>query len=186
MKTITTPLTHDDVLALRAGERVLINGVIYTGRDAAHKRIVEAMDRGDPLPFDLEGQIIYYVGPCPAKPGQVIGSAGPTTSGRMDSYAPRLIAAGLRGMIGKGLRKPLVVEAMRRHGAVYLVAVGGAGALLAQRIRKAEVVAFPDLGPEAVYRLEVEAFPVFVGIDAHGTDMYAEGVARYRREPRAQ
>lgn len=181
MKTITTPLSETGVRGLFAGDRVLITGTIYTGRDAAHKRMVEAMDRGDRLPFDLDGQIIYYVGPCPAKPGQVIGSAGPTTSGRMDTYAPRLMASGLRGMIGKGLRKPAVVDAMKVHGCVYLVAVGGAGALLAQRIKAAEVVAFPDLGPEAVYRLHVEDFPVFVGIDAAGTDMYAEGVARYRR-----
>ncbi|HAI21158.1 MAG TPA: Fe-S-containing hydro-lyase [Clostridiales bacterium UBA8153] len=181
MKTITTPVSEQMARSLAAGERVLITGTIYTGRDAAHKRMVEALDRGEGLPVDLEGQLIFYVGPCPAKPGQAIGSAGPTTSGRMDAYAPRLMAAGLRGMIGKGLRQPAVVEAMKRYGCVYLVAVGGAGALLAQKITKAEVVAFPDLGPEAIHRLQVENFPVFVGIDAAGTDMYAEGVAKYRR-----
>lgn len=182
MKTITTPLSEQEARSLRAGERVLITGTIYTGRDAAHKRMVEALDRGEKLPIDLEGQLIFYVGPCPAKPGQAIGSAGPTTSGRMDSYAPRLMAVGLRGMIGKGLRQPAVVEAMKRYGCVYLVGTGGAGALLAQKITHAEVVAFPDLGTEAVHRLEVKDFPVFVGIDAAGTDMYAEGVAKYRRK----
>lgn len=182
MKTITTPLSEQVARSLQAGERVLITGTIYTGRDAAHKRMVEALDRGEKLPIDLEGQIIFYVGPCPAKPGQAIGSAGPTTSGRMDSYAPRLMAAGLRGMIGKGLRQPAVVEAMKRYGCVYLVGTGGAGALLAQKITQAEVVAFPDLGTEAVHRLQVKDFPVFVGIDTSGTDMYAEGVAKYRRK----
>jgi fumarate hydratase subunit beta len=182
MKNITTPLSEQVARSLQAGERVLITGTIYTGRDAAHKRMVEALDRGEKLPIDLEGQIIFYVGPCPAKPGQAIGSAGPTTSGRMDSYAPRLMAAGLRGMIGKGLRQPAVVEAMKRYGCVYLVGTGGAGALLAQKITQAEVVAFPDLGTEAVHRLQVKDFPVFVGIDMSGTDMYAEGVAKYRRK----
>ncbi len=159
-----------------------IDGEILTGRDAAHRRLCEMMDRGQKLPVQLEGAVIYYVGPCPAKPGQVIGSAGPTTSGRMDPYAPRLIARGLRAMIGKGMRSAEVVEAMKRHGAVYLVAVGGVGALLAKRIKAAEVIAFPELGPEAIYRLRVEDFPVMVGIDANGCDIYRMGREKYRRD----
>ncbi|MDP2873511.1 MAG: Fe-S-containing hydro-lyase [Bacillota bacterium] len=181
MATLTTPLTEDSVRSLVAGEKVTITGVIYTGRDAAHKKLVEALDRGERLPVDLRDQIIYYVGPCPPKPGWAIGSAGPTTSYRMDPYAPRLIEIGLRGMIGKGLRSPAVVEAMKRCGAVYLVALGGAGALLAQRIKKAEVIAYPELGAEAVYRLEVVDFPVIVGIDTAGRDAYAQGTAKYAR-----
>jgi len=180
-KRITTPLTQDVVLELKAGDEVLISGVIYTGRDAAHKRLIELLSRGEKLPIDLEGQVIYYVGPCPPKPGQVIGSAGPTTSGRMDPYTPTLIERGLKGMIGKGSRKPEVVEAMKKHRAVYFLAIGGLGALLAKRVKRAEVVAFPDLGPEAIYRLEVEDFPVIVGIDAYGNDLYLEGVKRYRK-----
>ncbi|MBC7330945.1 MAG: Fe-S-containing hydro-lyase [Synergistetes bacterium] len=180
-KKINTPLTDEVVLGLKAGDEVLISGVIYTGRDAAHKRLRELMSRGEKLPIELEGQIIYYVGPCPPKPGQVIGSAGPTTSGRMDPYAPLLIERGLKGMIGKGSRKPEVIEAMKKHKAVYFLAVGGLGALLAKRVKKAEVVAFPDLGPEAIYRLEVEDFPVIVGIDAYGNNLYVEGVKKYRK-----
>lgn len=181
MKKVITPLTQDVVMSLRAGDEVRISGVIYGARDAAHKRLVDMLSRGEPLPMDLQGQVIYYVGPCPPKPGQVIGSAGPTTSGRMDPYTPTLIEHGLKGMIGKGLRRPQVVEAMKKYGAVYFIAVGGAGALLAKRIKKAEVLAFPELGPEAIYRLEVEDFPVVVGIDAFGGDLYAEGVRQYRR-----
>ncbi|MGE5483802.1 MAG: Fe-S-containing hydro-lyase [Ignavibacteriales bacterium] len=181
MKRMTTPLSDEMARGLHAGEQVLISGIIYTGRDAAHKRLVEMMERGDPLPMEPAGQIIYYVGPCPPKPGQAIGSAGPTTSGRMDAYTPALIERGLKGMIGKGTRREAVVNAMKQYGAVYFIATGGAGALLAKRIKKAEVLAFPDLGPEAVYRLEVEDFPVVVGIDSTGRDLCAEGVRKYRR-----
>lgn len=178
---LTPPLTEEQVRKLRAGDRVLLSGVIFTGRDAAHKRLVEARERGEPLPVDLAGQVIYYVGPCPAKPGQAIGSAGPTTSGRMDSYAPVLMQAGLRAMVGKGLRSSTVVDAMKECGAVYLVSTGGAGALLARRITAAAVVAYPDLGPEAIYRLEVKDFPTIVAIDAHGGDLYAAGKQRFAR-----
>ncbi|MEW6243417.1 MAG: Fe-S-containing hydro-lyase [Bacillota bacterium] len=182
MRRITTPFDKSQARSLIAGDRVLISGVIYTARDAAHKRMTEAIAAGQPLPVDLTDQIIYYVGPCPAKPGQVIGSAGPTTSGRMDAYTPAMLTqAGLRGMIGKGKRSQAVKDAMKDVAAVYFLAVGGAGALLAQRIRKAEVVAYPDLGPEAVYRLEVEHFPAIVGIDTEGRDVYEEGQKRYKR-----
>jgi fumarate hydratase subunit beta len=177
---IKAPLLESDVKRLKAGDRVLVSGVVYTARDAAHKRLVEALEAGQKLPFDLEGQIVYYVGPCPAKPGQALGSCGPTTSGRMDPYTPTLIARGLRGMIGKGSRGPAVVEAMRKHGAVYLAAIGGAGALAAKTVRKAEMVAYEDLGPEAIRRLEVEDFPAVVCIDAQGNDLYEVGQARYR------
>ena len=179
---LTTPLTDDDIESLRAGDRVLLSGVIYTGRDAAHKRLFELLAAGKELPVDLRGQVIYYVGPTPAKPGEAIGSAGPTTSGRMDAYTPALIEYGLKGMIGKGMRSPAVLEAIRRFKAVYFGATGGAGALLAKRIKKAEVVAYEDLGPEAIYRLEVEDFPVVVINDAHGGDLYSEGVREYSRE----
>lgn len=177
---IKAPLDASDVKKLKAGDRVLVSGVVYTARDAAHKRLVEALEAGQKLPFDLEGQIIYYVGPCPAKPGQALGSCGPTTSGRMDPYTPTLIARGLRGMIGKGSRVPAVVEAMRKHGAVYLAAIGGAGALAAKTVKKAEMVAYEDLGPEAIRRLEVEDFPAIVCIDAQGNDLYEVGRAKYR------
>jgi fumarate hydratase subunit beta len=176
------PLTDEDVSGLRSGDSVLITGVLYTARDAAHARLTDLLREGKPLPFPIEGQIIYYVGPTPPKPGSVIGSAGPTTSGRMDAYAPELMAAGLRGMIGKGSRSGEVKEAMVRHGAVYFAATGGAGALLSQRIRKAEVVAYEDLGPEAIRRLEVEDFPVVVVNDVHGGDLYEAGVRQYRRD----
>lgn len=184
METIrlTTPLNREQVRTLKAGDSVLISGVLYTGRDAAHKRMVEALERGDNLPFDVENQVIYYVGPCPAKPGQVIGSAGPTTSYRMDSYAPSLIEKGLTGMIGKGLRNDEVIEAMKTHGAVYFAAIGGAGALMAKTIKQAEVVAYDDLGTEAVRRLVVEDFPAIVIIDSEGRNLYTEGKAKYRRE----
>jgi fumarate hydratase subunit beta len=180
--TLRPPLTDEDVSGLRSGDSVLITGVLYTARDAAHARLTGLLREGKPLPFPLEGQIIYYVGPTPPKPGSVIGSAGPTTSGRMDAYAPELMAAGLRGMIGKGSRSKEVKEAMVLHGAVYLAATGGAGALLSQRIRKAEVVAYEDLGPEAIRRLEVEDFPVVVVNDVHGGDLYEAGVRQYRRD----
>ncbi len=180
-KKIQLPLTDEVIGSLKAGDKVLLSGVVYTGRDAAHKRMVDAINRGDDLPFDIRGQVIYYVGPAPAKPGYVIGSAGPTTSGRMDAYAPLLIERGLKGMIGKGSRSREVVEACMKYKAVYFGAVGGAGALLSKRIRKMEVVAYEELGPEAVYRLEVEDFPVFVVNDIYGGDLYKLGVEKYKR-----
>ncbi len=181
IERLSGPLTDADVAKLRAGDRVLLSGVIYTGRDAAHRRLFELLQVGKPLPVDLRGQVIYYVGPTPAKPGRVIGSAGPTTSGRMDAYAPALIAYGLKGMIGKGLRTQEVRDAMMEHGAVYFGATGGAAALISRCIKKAEIVAYEDLGPEAIHRLEVEDFPLVVINDAHGGDLYCEGVKAYAR-----
>jgi fumarate hydratase subunit beta len=178
---LKTPLSDADVEKLKAGDKVLLNGVIYTGRDAAHKRLFDLLQEKKPLPIDLKGQVIYYVGPAPAKPGQVIGSAGPTTSGRMDAYSPRLMEMGLKGMIGKGMRKKEVVEAMKKYRAVYFAATGGAGALLAKAIKKAQVVAYEDLGPEAINRLEVEDFPVIVVNDTKGNDLYEEGMRKYAR-----
>ncbi|MBQ6351757.1 MAG: Fe-S-containing hydro-lyase [Lentisphaeria bacterium] len=173
MKQITTPLSEDTVRGLAAGDTVAISGVIYTGRDAAHKKLLAMLAAGEALPMELKDQIIYFVGPCPAPPGRPIGSAGPTTSYRMDPYSPELIArTGLRGMIGKGNRSEEVVAAMKQHGVVYFAATGGAGALIAQRIRKCDLIAFPELGPEAVYRLEVEDFPVIVAIDSRGNSLY--------------
>lgn len=179
-KKIGLPLTEDMLTGLRAGDEVLLSGVLYVARDAAHRRMVEALDQGKLLPFDIRGQIIYYMGPSPARPGQSIGSAGPTTSGRMDSYAPRLIAEGLKGMIGKGVRSPAVKDAMKKHKAVYLAAIGGAGALLSKSITKSEIVAYEDLGPEAIRRLEVKDFPATVINDIYGADLYEEGKAKYR------
>jgi len=176
---LETPLTQEKVKGLKAGDNVLISGVMYTGRDAAHKKMVEALEQGKDLPFIMKDQVIYFVGPTPAKEGQVIGSAGPTTSGRMDAYSPILIAEGLTGMIGKGLRSPEVVEAMKKHGAVYFGAIGGAGALIAKRIVSAEVIAYPELGPEAVRRLVVKDFPVIVIIDHEGNNLYDIGKAQY-------
>ncbi len=181
-RRIALPLTDETVAGLRAGDDVLLTGVMYVARDAAHKRFVEALDEGRPLPFDLAGQTIYYMGPSPAKPGQVIGAAGPTTSGRLDSYSPRLMAEGLKGMIGKGMRSAAVREAMKRHQAVYFAAIGGAGALLSKAITSSEVIAYEELGAEAVLRLEVEDFPVIVVNDMYGGDLYEEGKARYRRQ----
>lgn len=178
---IQTPLTREKVKSLKVGDRVSITGTIYTGRDAAHKRLLALINENKPLPFDLEDQVIYYVGPCPAKPGMCIGSAGPTTSSRMDAYAPRLIEMGLTGMIGKGLRDTNVVEAMVKHGAVYFGAVGGTGALIAKSIVKEEVIAFEDLGTEAVRRLEVKDFPAIVIIDSEGRNLYKEGRERYKK-----
>ncbi|MHB1418103.1 MAG: Fe-S-containing hydro-lyase [Bacillota bacterium] len=176
---ITTPVSDTDILKLRIGDQVYISGAVYTARDAAHKRLVELLDRGEQLPADLHGQAIYYVGPSPAKPGQAIGSAGPTTSYRMDAYAPRLMAEGLKIMIGKGSRAAEVKEAMVNHKAVYLAAVGGAAALIAKSVKKAEIVAYPDLGPEAFQRLEVENFPAIVVNDCYGGDLYEEGIKKY-------
>jgi fumarate hydratase subunit beta len=180
---LKTPLSNNDVEKLKAGDRVLITGVIYTGRDAAHKRLFDLLREGKNLPFDIRGQIIYYVGPTPSKPGHVFGSAGPTTSYRMDAYSPTLIEKGLKGMIGKGMRSDAVREAMKKFKAIYFAATGGAGALLAKRVKKAEVVAYEDLGPEAIRRLEVEDLPVIVINDVRGNDLYIEGEKRYRTSP---
>ena len=184
-KKIQTPLTREDVRTLKAGDSCLITGVIYTARDAAHKRLCELLDKGQPLPVDMENAIIYFVGPTPAKPGQAIGSAGPTTSYRMDAYSPTLIALGQTGMIGKGKRGPEVIEAMKKHGAVYFGATGGCGALLSKCIKKAEIVAYEDLGAEAIRRLEVEDFPVTVIIDSEGNNLYETGRAEYLRSVEA-
>ena len=177
---IALPLTDETLKDLKAGDEVLLTGVMYVARDAAHKRMIEALDQGKPLPFDLRRQTIYFMGPSPARPGQLIGSAGPTTSGRMDSYSPRLIAEGLKGMIGKGMRSPAVKDAMKQYKAVYFGAIGGAGALAARSIKKSEVIAYEELGAEAVRRLEVEDFPVTVVNDIYGGDLYQEGKAKYR------
>jgi fumarate hydratase subunit beta len=181
-RRITTPLSDEVVETLRSGDRLLLSGIIYTGRDAAHKRLVELVDRGEPLPFDLRGQVLYFVGPTPPKPGEVIGSAGPTTSGRMDAYSPKLLDLGLKGMIGKGLRDEAVKEALKRNKAVYLGATGGAGALLSRRIVSSRVVAYEDLGPEAIRELEVVDFPVVVINDMYGGDLYVEGRKKYERK----
>jgi len=179
-KKVTLPLTDETLEELKAGDNVLLTGVIYVARDAAHKRMVEALDQDKPLPFDIKGQTIYYMGPSPAKPGQPTGSAGPTTSGRMDAYAPRLMAEGLKGMVGKGMRSQAVKDAMKKHKAVYLAAIGGAGALISKSIKKSEVIAYEELGAEAVRRLEVEDFPATVINDVYGGDLYQEGKAKYR------
>lgn len=179
-KIINTPLTDDIVNELNAGDRVLLNGIIYTGRDAAHKRLAELINKGEEIPMDIRNQVIYYVGPCPAKPGKVIGSAGPTTSGRMDAYAPLLLDKGLKGMIGKGIRNQQVVDSIIKNNAVYFAAIGGAGALLAEAIKEAEVIAFADLGAEAIYKLKVENFPVTVIIDNQGNDLYKKGKEQYK------
>jgi len=178
---LTTPLTQDKVRSLHIGDRVLISGTIYAARDAAHKRMVETLDRGEPLPVDLRDQIVYYVGPSPAKPGQAIGSAGPTTSGRMDAYAPRLMEKGLSGMIGKGNRSQAVKDAMQRYGTVYFAATGGAGALLSRCIRSYTVLAYAELGPEALAAMEVVDFPAIVVGDVEGGDYYMEGPKAYAK-----
>ena len=181
IRRIHAPFDESTARSLRAGDRVLVSGTILAARDAAHKRLVEALNRGESLPVDLRGQVVYYVGPSPASPGHVIGSAGPTTAGRMDAYTPALLAQGLRGMIGKGYRKPEVVEAMKAHGVPYLAAVGGAGALIARCIRKYTGLAYEDSGPEAVAALEVEDFPAIVVIDSTGQNYYEAGQAPYRQ-----
>ncbi|MCB2228403.1 MAG: Fe-S-containing hydro-lyase [Desulfarculaceae bacterium] len=178
---LNPPLTDEDVSSLAAGDKVLVSGTIYTGRDAAHKRIVDALAAGQEPPFPLEGAMIFYVGPSPAPPGRVIGAAGPTTSYRMDAYAPTLIKQGLKAMIGKGKRNTEVKKAMMEHKAVYLAAIGGAGALMARCIKEAEVIAYPELGPEAVRRLVVEDMPLFVVNDVHGGDLYEQGRLTYAR-----
>ena len=180
VKKVALPLTEKTVKGLKAGDNVLLSGVMYVARDAAHKRMVEALGQGKPLPFDIKGQTIYYMGPSPARSGQVIGSAGPTTSGRMDVYTPRLLAEGLKGMVGKGMRSPAVKEALKKYRAVYLGAIGGVGALLSKSIKKSEVIAYEELGAEAIRRIEVEDFPVIVINDIYGGDLYQEGKARYR------
>ncbi|MFC2009129.1 Fe-S-containing hydro-lyase [Chloroflexota bacterium] len=179
-KRIDLPLTEETLSDLRAGDSLLLNGVIYVGRDAAHKRMIEALDQGKPMPINVEGQTVYFMGPSPARPGRPIGAAGPTTSGRMDAYSPRLIEQGLKGMIGKGPRSREVLDAMVRYKAVYLGAIGGAGAILSKSIRKAEVVAYEELGAEALRRLEVQDFPVTVVNDIYGGDLYEEGRKEYR------
>lgn len=180
IKKIRTPLESDVIELLRSGEKVFLSGHIFTARDAAHKRFAEVLENGERLPFDLAGQIIYYCGPSPAPPGKVIGSCGPTTSTRMDVYTPRLLSLGLKGMIGKGRRSPDVKAALKEHGAVYFGATGGAGALLSLSVISSEVIAYEDLGPEAVLRLEVRDMPLFVINDILGNDLYEEGVKRYR------
>ncbi len=176
---LTAPVTKEDLAPLRAGDTVLLSGVVYTARDAAHKRMMELLDAGKKLPFPVEGSALYYVGPTPERPGQVIGSAGPTTSGRMDAYSPRLLDLGQAVMIGKGARNAAVKEAVVRNGAVYLAALGGAGALMAESVQKLEIVCWEDLGCEAVRQLEVKDLPLTVILDAHGGDLYESGPAAY-------
>ena len=177
---LTTPCTAADLAPLKAGDTVLLSGVVYTARDQAHKRMLEALDKGEKLPFDLEGSAIYYVGPTPERPGCAIGAAGPTTSGRMDAYTPRLLDLGLACMIGKGKRTDAVKQSVVKNGAVYLAALGGAGALMAKSVQTLEVIAWPDLGCEAVRRLTVQDMPLTVILDAHGGDLYLEGPEAYR------
>lgn len=182
IKYIQAPLSAETVKDLRAGDVVRISGYIYTARDAAHKRLTEALARGEKLPLDLQDNVIYYVGPSPTKPGEVVGSAGPTTSGRMDKYTPTMIEQGMRGMIGKGLRSQEVIDACKEYGAVYFVAIGGAAAVIAQSIVGEEMIAYEDLGPEAIRRYEVKDFPAIVCIDAEGNDFYKVGIAKYNKE----
>jgi fumarate hydratase subunit beta len=177
---LTLPLTDDVIEKLKAGDRVIITGTIYSAKDRAHQYMVERHKKGENLPIDLKGQVIYYTGPTPAAPGRPIGSAGPTTSYRMDQYTPYLLEHGLKGMIGKGPRGQEVKDAINKHKAVYFAAIGGAGALISRAIKKAEVIAYPELGDEAMMRLEVEAFPAIVVNDAHGEDLYRIGLQRYK------
>lgn len=181
-KYIETPLTKEKVKELKAGDYVYLSGTIYTARDAAHKRMIEGLENGESLPFDMEDQIIYYLGPTPNREGRVIGSAGPTTSSRMDKYAPALLDRGLRGMIGKGKRNEEVIQSMKQNTAVYFAAVGGAGALLSKCIKKSEVIAYDDLGTEAIRKLEVENLPVITVIDCEGNDLYQTAVKDYERK----
>jgi len=177
---LTAPLTDEDVAQLRVGDHVKFYGTIYTSRDAAHKRIIAAIDEGKPLPYELQGNVIYYVGPTPARPGRVVGSAGPTTAMRLDPYTPPLLERGLKAIIGKGGRGPEVKQALQQHKAVYLIAIGGAGALLSQTIKKLDVIAYEDLGTESVKKLEVEGFPAIVCCDMYGGDLLLEGKEQYR------
>jgi len=181
IKNITSPIETEIIEKLTVGTKVLISGVVYAARDAAHQRLIQALEKGSKLPFDLKGQTLYYMGPSPVRPGQVIGSAGPTTSSRMDKYTPRLITAGLRAMIGKGNRSPEVRQAIKQHKAIYFVTIGGAGALLSKSIKQAEVIAYEDLGAEAILRLNVEGFPAIVANDIYGQDLFEQGKAKYGR-----
>ena len=178
---INVPMTKEDTLSLKAGDYVYLTGTIYTARDAAHKRMQEALDKGNELPFDVAGNVIYYMGPSPAREGRPIGSAGPTTASRMDKYTPRLLDMGLGAMIGKGKRSQAVIDAVIRNGSVYFAAIGGAGALLSQRILKSEVIAYDDLGAEAIRKLEIKDFPVVVVIDSEGNNLYETAILKYRR-----
>lgn len=180
-KYIHTPITERVADELRAGDYIYLSGTIYTARDAAHKRMIETLDHGEELPIDLKDAVIYYMGPSPAREGQVIGSAGPTTAGRMDKYAPRLLDLGQKGMIGKGKRSEEVIKAVMRNHAVYFAAVGGAGAMIARCIKKSEIVCYEDLGTEAIRKLEVENFPMIVVIDSYGNNLYETAVKEYRR-----
>ena len=182
IKDVGTPLTDGDAQSLRAGDRVRITGVVYTARDAAHARLLPLIEQGKPLPVDLKGQIIYYTGPSPARPGDVVGSIGPTTAGRMDKFTPKLLSLGLKGAIGKGARSQAVKDALAQHKGVYFGAIGGAGAVLSRFVKKLEVVAYEDLGTEAIRRLEVENFPAIVLNDAHGGDLYHDGQKQYAQE----
>ena len=182
IKEITTPLSDADVESLKAGDRVRISGVLYTARDAAHARLFPLIEEKKPLPIDVRGQIIYYTGPSPARPGSVVGSIGPTTGGRMDKFTPALLALGLKGTMGKGARSQPVKDAFRQHRGVYFGAIGGAGAVLSEFVKKLEIVAYEDLGTEAIRRLEVEGFPAIVVNDCHGGDLYQDGVRAFARE----
>jgi fumarate hydratase subunit beta len=181
IKEVSAPLSDADIESLDAGDRVRITGVVYTGRDAAHVRLMQLIEAGKPLPIDVRGQIIYYTGPSPARPGEIVGSIGPTTGGRMDKYTPALLALGLKATIGKGARSRTVRDAMREHKAVYFGAIGGAGAVLSRFVKKLEIVAYEDLGTEAIRRLDVENFPAIVINDCHGRDLYEEGSKAYAR-----
>lgn len=182
IKYIKTPLTLETVKSLHAGDVVRISGPIYTARDAAHKRLYEALGRGEKLPLDLTDNVIYYVGPSPTKPGEIVGSAGPTTSGRMDKYTPTMIKEGIRGMIGKGSRSKEVIDACVKYGAVYFVAIGGAAAVISGSIKKETMIAYEDLGPEAIRKYDVVDFPAIVCIDCEGNDFYKVGIAKYSKE----
>jgi fumarate hydratase subunit beta len=182
IKRITTPLKLEVIETLRAGEKVFLSGFIYTARDAAHKRMIETLKKGEKLPFDMVDQVIYYCGPSPAAPGRVIGACGPTTSSRMDAYAPTFLSLGLKGMIGKGKRSAAVKEAMKQYKAIYFGATGGAGALLSRSVISAETVAYEDLGPEAIMRLGVKEMPLFVINDIYGNDLYEAGASQYKRQ----
>ena len=179
-RIIEAPFTDEKIKSLKAGDMLYISGTIYTARDVAHKRLCEMLDAREPMPFDFHGQAVYYAGPCPAKPGQPIGSVGPTTGGRMDAYSPTLIREGLRVMIGKGSRSKEDIEALKRYTGIYFAAIGGAAALMAKAVKEAEVIAFDELGTEAIRKLRVEELPVIVAIDSEGNDMYEIGVAQYR------
>lgn len=176
-----TPLEREAIEKLKIGDEVCINGTVYTMRDSAHKRMVEIIRKGEEPPFDLRGQIIYYAGPSPARPGRIIGAIGPTTSCRMDSYAPTLMKAGIRGMLGKGKRSPIVISAIKKHKCVYFVATGGIGALLSESVKKAEIVAYEDLGTEAIYKLELKDFPAIVANDSYGNDLYQERIKKRKK-----